>query len=157
ETLRVYGNTLRMIATTPATAAVDSLRRWLRVNNETALLRYAAWDSHERRVVSRLAMGFVFTALIAFRLLNSFLAVCLYAGGAVLVFPLMLFVWAFSSFGSIPGIPSVVAFAKARLDALLLGSAGDIRVLIQDDAQARGERGELENAIDALAESCEEI
>jgi tetratricopeptide (TPR) repeat protein len=153
----VYRDVFHNLITAPGTAVVLSLQRWLRANDETVLLRYVDWNLAFPETAERLALGLVLSALIVFRLLHSVMSVCLYALGAAIIFPLMFALWVFSQSAAIRVMPRIITLVKTWLDNLLLGSLGDIKVYMDDDAQAANARVELEEAIDELSKRCDEI
>ena len=156
RTSALYRDSLHNVLTAPATAVIEGVKRWLRANDETALLRLIEWDRYRATTRSRLYLGAVLLGLVCFRLLNSVFAVVLYAFGALLLFPLMFALWTLTAFSAVPGIPSMVTFFKSKLDTFLLGSLGDIKVYLEEVTQATKARGELEAALDALQERTDE-
>ncbi len=153
-TTRLFRDTLRDILTAPVWAFNDGMRFWLHRNGEYALLRLY---NYSLTALSRLKFGFLLAFLLVFQFLNSIIVLLLYGTGVLLLLPVMFLVWAVSKFSTIPGLPSVVNFIKAKLDSFLLGSLGDIKVYLDEPIQARSVRAKLEAAIDKFHEEDRDI
>src|SRR5207249_3835996 len=134
---QVYSDTLHNILAGPATAALKAMEAWLSANNERELLDYLKWERHARATRSRIIAGTVFSLLIAFRLVASFVWVVLYGVGALLLFPVAVVIWGLSNFGALPGLPNLVLGFKRRLDVLLLTTVGDINLFMRHPDQAQ--------------------
>ena len=155
--LRVYRDSLQDIATGPATAALNGLRRWLLANSEFTLLRYAQWNNLGGSIASRLGISFAMVTLILFRLMNGVLAIAIYSLGTILLFPAAMLVWALSTSATTAAFSHTILRLKSALDNLILGSVGDIYLFVHDDMQASRIREELADSISVLARRCGDV
>jgi hypothetical protein len=85
-----------------------------------------------------------------YQLLNSIIAIAVYALGVVLALPMLGVLFLLARIASVPGAPSAIVAVKAMLDKFLVGSLGDIRVYLEDPLQAATIRAVLENAAGKL-------
>ena len=86
-------------------------------------------------------------ALQGFHAINAMATIPLYVAGIVLMFPAMFLVWLLSFAAGVPRVGDLVDFITGRIDAFLVGSLGDIRVFMDEPAQAQRIRLVLETEL----------
>lgn len=86
---------------------------------------------------------------------NALVSVAIYFTGVFLIIPVIFLVWALSLGRAIPAVRKLVEGIKKRLDAFLVGSLGDVKVFVDDPAQARRIRREVERALDSVHQDLE--
>ena len=131
--------------------------KWLLLNREANLRTYLNWVAADSQPTQMIKASSVLVALIALRCLASLAWFFLYAIGALLILPLTAAMLAISATAHQRAPDSLLSRLKARLEALVLTSIGDINMFTRHPAQAEVARKEVEQALDSLSPRCADL
>ena len=89
-----------------------------------------------------LTHAFVMLHLI-YQFFNSLFIIVFYVAITIMFIPILLLVFVFSTFASIPGSPKILIALNRLLDKFLAASIGDLLVFLDDPVQAEQARSEV--------------